>query len=239
MISFGSGDVYLVPPSTASDLTPRKVGEVQEVSLEISQDKVELFGSSKFALMTAVTKAKITGSAKQAKFQGALVSALLGGTVSAGNRQSTSQTMGSAGTTVTATTVTGFEDLGAVDAATGLPLTKVASGATAGQYSVTNVGVYTFGTSGTYTIRYSYTVAGTGNSVLVTNSTMGLAPVFSLSLYNTNPIGEKFGLKLYAATFDKWSMNFKNEEFSMPDMSFSASADSSGNVLSLFTSTTE
>lgn len=233
MIGFGAGDVFLIPPSTATDITPRKVGEVQEVTLDISQDKVELFGSSRFALMTAVTKAKISGTAKQAKIQGGLIASLLGGTRTTGTRAQGEDTSAS-GTTHTAATVTGFEDLGVRDNVTNASQKKVTGVPAAGEYAVTAAGVYTFGTSGVYKVNYSYSVAGSGETVLVTNTTMGLAPTFALGLYNTNPIGQKMGIKLYAATFDKFGLGFKAEEFSMPDLGFSCSADSSGNVLGLY-----
>lgn len=227
MITFGAGDVYI-----KSGTTQVRVGEVQEVGLEFSDEKVQHYGSSRYALMTAVTKSSITGTAKQAKFQGALISALLGGAYTDGTTIGATETMTSAGTTATATNVTGFSDLG-VWTTSGIPLDPVASAPAAGEYSVTAAGVYTFGTSGTYRFAYSYTAA-TGKTVKVTNQTMGLAPTFELRLFNTAPDGKKMGIKLFAATFDKLSLAFKTSEFTAPDLSFSAAQNDAGEVFEAY-----
>jgi hypothetical protein len=201
--------------------------------MEQSRETKELYGSSLYALMSVTTRAKWTGSAKQAKLQGGVISAILGGTYATGTRIGVpSEVMGSAATTYTALNVTGFEDLGVRDSS-GYQVTKKASAPSAGEYSVTNLGVYTFGTSGVYTVSYSYT-AVSGKTVSVKNGTIGLSPTFQLGLYNTGPDGKKSGLKFYAATFSNWSGDFSAEEFTMPEAKFTCTADGSDNVFDLY-----
>lgn len=71
--------------------------------------------------------------------------------------------------------------------------------------------------------QYDYTVA-TGKSVQLKNAMMGTAPVFEAEFYaalDGNPIT----LVLNNCTSEKLTMNFKNEDFVIPDFSFSAFSD--------------
>lgn len=71
--------------------------------------------------------------------------------------------------------------------------------------------------------QYDYTVA-TGKSVEIKNAMMGTAPVFEVEFYaalDGNPIT----VVLNNCTSEKLTMNFKNEDFTIPDFSFSAFSD--------------
>ena len=71
--------------------------------------------------------------------------------------------------------------------------------------------------------QYDYTV-NTGKSVEIKNAMMGTAPVFEVEFYaalDGNPIT----VVLNNCTSEKLTMNFKNEDFTIPDFSFSAFSD--------------
>jgi hypothetical protein len=71
--------------------------------------------------------------------------------------------------------------------------------------------------------QYDYTVS-TGKSVEIKNAMMGTAPVFEAEFYaalDGNPIT----VVLNQCTSEKLTMNFKNEDFTIPDFSFSAFSD--------------
>jgi hypothetical protein len=71
--------------------------------------------------------------------------------------------------------------------------------------------------------QFDYTVA-TGKTVELKNAMMGTAPVFEAEFYaalDGNPIT----VVLNNCTSEKLTMNFKNEDFTIPDFSFSAFSD--------------
>jgi hypothetical protein len=115
-------------------------------------------------------------------------------------------------------------------------------GNTPGTITVTGTGVISSGTATTSTpgttlhirfatadeglavqYQYDYTVS-TGKSVEIRNAMMGTAPVFEAEFYaalDGNPIT----VVLNNCTSEKLTMNFKNEDFTIPDFSFSAFSD--------------
>jgi hypothetical protein len=141
--------------------------------------------------------------------------------------------MGATSTTYTVTNPTGFSDI-AVKDANGVPLTKVASGATAGQYSVTGAGVYTFGVTGVYTVTYSYTVAASGVTVDYNNQLMGSSTVFQLVDFNTFRSKNQY-LLFSSVIIPKLSMPMKAEDYTISDIDFECFANSTGDVLTIST----
>ncbi len=101
-----------------------------------------------------------------------------------------------------------------------MPLVRVASGPTTGQYSVA-AGVYTFAAADTtlgVLISYNYTVSGTGQSVIVTNPDLGYTIPFSVNLTGYDPTnGNTFSLQIYKAICGSLSMGTKLEDFMMPE----------------------
>ena len=71
--------------------------------------------------------------------------------------------------------------------------------------------------------QYDYTVS-TGKSVEIKNSMMGSAPVFEVEFYAALD-GVPLTIVLNNCTSEKLTMNFKNEDFTIPDFSFSAFSD--------------
>lgn len=238
MYMFGAGNVYLVP--SGSNPTPLEVGTLQEVSLDFSFESKELYGNKQFPVMVARGKGKITGKAKSGAFRGGLISSILSGATSATGRHIGAVEVSAVPTTPFAITVTHSanfaDDLGVVDVASGTSMTRVAATPATGEYSVA-AGVYTFAAADTgksVQISYAYTDAATGKTISYSNQLMGAQSIYTLSLYNTNPDGSKFGMKLMQVVFPKLAMGWKNDDFTMPDLDINAFADSTGKVLEAY-----
>lgn len=71
--------------------------------------------------------------------------------------------------------------------------------------------------------QYDYTVS-TGKTVEIKNARMGSAPTFEVELYQTYA-GKPLTVALNRCTSEKLTLAMKNEDFTIPDFSFSAFAD--------------
>lgn len=71
--------------------------------------------------------------------------------------------------------------------------------------------------------QYDYTVS-TGKTVEIKNAMMGTSPVFEAEFY-TALDGNPITVVLNNCTSEKLTLNFKNEDFTIPDFSFSAFSD--------------
>ncbi len=123
-------------------------------------------------------------------------------------------------------------DLG-VRNAQAVPMTRVASAPTTGQYAVTN-GVYTFAAADTgrqVFISYQYTTTQAGaRSSNVQNLLMGNAPTFRCSL--SQPFqGQVVTLVLPNCVSSKLGLSTKLDDFQVPEFEFDAFADAAGNVM--------
>jgi hypothetical protein len=128
-------------------------------------------------------------------------------------------------------------DLGVYNASTGLPLTQVASGPSAGQYSVSVAGVYTFNVAQASTamlFNYMYESASTGGSLDVGNALMGSTPKFQLVLSQTYE-SKNFTLILYSCVSEKLSLPLKQDDYLMADLSGQAFADVANRVARITT----
>lgn len=241
-VNCGVGYLTIVPPSTASDITPIQVGMLQDVQLDYSSSKKGLMGVNQFSLPPMDAEAKLTGKAKFAQIRGAAINAVLAGSTM--TTASKKQTIESGTIAAGAVTVSGsanfVDDLGVTDS-TGTPYKKVASAPAVGQYSV-NVatGVYTFNASDNtkvVIIRYSQAIAGAGKTITLGNQPMGLTTTFKVELYNSTPANNAKTLAgiLYAAAFPKLSLPFKNTDFTVQDLDIEAYDDGSGNVAEFYT----
>ena len=230
---FGPGAIFLQRTDIANG-TPVNIGRANEFQLDQQFTKKELYGQNQFPLFIARGNAKFTAKAKAAVISGvALNSAFFGMTLAAGQQAtalSESGTVASAAYT-TANHSTFVSDLGVVYAATGLPLTLVATSPAAGQYTQ-SAGVYGFnaGDNGkAIFVTYTYTVAGSGQQLALSNPMLGVTPTFQLWYYtSTNSV--PLNLQLYSCVSDKLSLAFKLEDFMMPELSFSCFANAAGNV---------
>lgn len=249
--TFGSGVLVGTPLTDAfgaaiSNPTPIQFGVLQNVSIDLSFDVKQLFGQFQFPVAIGRGKGSITGKATFAQISGIMLNALFfGQTMTSGTL---AEVIDTTGTAIPATpfqitpTVPGggtwSVDLGVIDA-NGVPMTRVASAPTAGQYSV-SAGVYTFASANVgqvVRISYQYTATSTtARRQTVSNVLMGQQPTFRADLlmpFN----GRQWVLTLPQCTSTKLSLGTKLDDFMLPDFDFSSFADASGNVA--FWGTTE
>lgn len=236
--AFGPGILIV----TRTDLTTPlaiNVGYAQELSIDFAGTTKQLYGQKQFPLVAARSTIKATGKWKTAMISGlAWNAAFFGGTMSTGGIAWAvdSTALGSTlGVTVTNSSV--FDaDLGVTYSTKGLPLQRVSTltTPTAGQYNVGSSGVYMFSTADgglQMNFTYSYTT-GTGQSLLLTNQTIGNTPTFQLDYYTSlnQPTAKPFVVRLYQNVGAKASMAFKLEDFMMPEFDFDLFANASNQV---------
>lgn len=232
MFLFGSGNV-IAKPTLGS---PMIFGTLQSIEIDVDTSIVELYGQNKFADAIAQGQQKITGKAKIGNFDINVMGGLyLDQTVSTGQTKiaiSEAGTVPASSTyTITVTNSATFvSDYGVRYAATGLPLTLVASGPTIGQYSVA-AGVYTFASadaSAKMKLSYTYTATG-GHSFTLAQTQMGTQNNFACVLQEIDPnTGKTFTLQLNKCIASKLSLPFANTSFAVQDFEFQAFADASG-----------
>ena len=234
---FGAGTVLAIPAGT--NQTPQQFGTLQEISVDISYTNKELTGQ--FQLPGAVGRgpAKVSGKAKAASFSANFFNQVFFGlTPIVGMSNMAVAESHPVPTTPFQVTIvppnsgTFLDDGGVVNSATGVPLQRVTSGATTGQYSVSAGGVYTFAAADTGNVllfSYTYTQAAGGFSAVIANQLMGSAPTFKLALNNSYG-GNIITLELYACISDKLSLGFKNTDWSIPEFDFSCFTNSANNL---------
>jgi hypothetical protein len=227
-LAFGVGALIATP----SGGSPLEFGVLQEVSLTFDATDKPLFGSKKFAVATATSQIKVTGKAKAAHFRAKLFNAIffnISGTT--GQKlfayEEAGTVPGSVAYTITVTNSAAFSsDLGVKYAATGKPLTKVASAPAVGQYSV-SAGVYTFASGDASTamlLSYVYTQSSTGLSSVITNQMSGVQPNFRLDGYAVNGADDTKQLSyiLHRCIATKLMLGMKNDDWMIPDFEFTA-----------------
>jgi len=235
-IVFGAGAMWGILNSTTP--TPKRFGVLQDVSLDFNASSKTLIGQNN--LPFAVARGVITtkGKASFGQFNGGVINDLFfGQSASSGqiaaidNETGTIPAPSGPYTVTVANSGTWTTDLGVVFGATGLPLTRVASGPTTGQYSV-SAGVYTFAAADAglaVYISYMYTIPSTGQKFTIAQQAMGTTPTFKtvISLpYN----GQKASVTLNACIANKFSFATKTEDFAIPSFDFEAFADAAGNL---------
>lgn len=245
--SFGVGSMFATPQSDATGAsilapTPMEFGVLQDNSVDFGFDVKELFGRQQFAVDVARGKGKITGKAKAARLNGLLMNSIIfGQTLTTGTATAVSQSVvatviPASPSTVTVTppnTGTYVADLGVTDAKA-VPMTRVTTTPTTGQYSVNeSTGQYTFATVDAakavfINYRYSATLAGAKSSTVM-NLDMGEAPSFSLDLHKAYH-GKILTIHLYKCISSKISFASKQDDYMIPEFEFQAFADDMGRV---------
>lgn len=246
-VFFGSGTLIMTRTDLASPLvaTPTTVGVLQEVQLDFDFTNKDLIGQYQFPVDVARAQGKITGKAKFALIYGRTINDIFfgqtldttGGILAA--LLEAHSVPSSSTYTVTVTNAATFAaDQGVFYANTGLPLVQVAAGSEAlGCYSVSAVGVYTFHSSdASAALLFNYTYTSTTNlQISGVNQLMGTSPVFEVLLTEQYK-GNVLNFKLYQAITTKLSFPFKNVDYSIQDLEFSAYANQAGKVFECTTS---
>lgn len=250
---FGAGVLFATPTfdATGSAIalpSPVQFGIVQDISIEDSADMKELYGDKQYPVDIGRGKSKLMIKCKQAQFDAQLFNSVYyGQTITAGYNAVFADTSGvalTAGQTSVAITPTApfggtstfVADLGVQDG-NGVPYIRVSSSPTGGQYSLSG-STYVFGTQSsgnTVFISYQYsnsTSPPNGKNLIINNIPMGQTPVFSCQFYNSRK-GHTYWRKFHACTATKLSMDFKNDDFSIPDFEIGAFADSNNVVQSM------
>jgi len=249
MITFGAGKLIAVPTQDAAGAvianpTPVAIAILQDVSVDFDFETKILHGEKQFPVAVARGKAKIGWKAKSGDFNGAALGSLFLGSSPTASRKAAvideAKTVPAAAGpyTVTITPPSSgvfVADLGVINAATGVPMTRVASAPATGQYSLNvGTGVYTFAAadaSVAVLISYEYSIASSpaSNLFTISNNLMGYTPTFSAIFYNQYA-GKTLAMKLNQCVLGKLALPFKNDDFTTNDMDAEAFADASGSV---------
>lgn len=237
--AFGIGNLFALR-TDVSPVLAVPFGNIQDVQFDFSFEEKELYGQFQFPVDIARAKGKITGKAKFAHINAALFNSLFfGGTLATGQTHAQNNephTVPASPYTVTITppsSGTIVDDLGVVYALTGIPLTRVTSAPTTGQYSYA-AGVYTFAAGDTTIsmyISYSYLTSAVGNTITYANQLMGAAPKFQIVWGNTYGQKDMF-YKFNSCISTKFNMPMKVDDYTVPEFDFSAFSDASGNIFS-------
>lgn len=239
--------------ATRTDITPGppiNVGYVQEFSMEIAGTTKQLYGQYQFPLAQARATIKATGKFKAATVSGYAMNTLFYGlslsTASqlAWNIDSTFTLSTTSSAIQVGSSLTFDQDLGVKYAASGLPLQRVSTGSEAvGKYSITtgSPGLYNFAVGdelagGTpLKITFTNTQSTSGQSLIVTNQLIGNTPTFQLDYYTAlnQPTNKPFAIRIYEAISEKQMMQFKLEDFMIPEWDFSFFANASGQVFDI------
>lgn len=240
---FGTGAIYATSNKAGTN-TPRKFGALQELMVDFAYNIKELYGQNQYPLAIGRGFAKVTGKAKAANFNAAMLADLFFNPTVAPSTTQTSlvedEKRTVASTTTIANNTTGFKDLGVIDNTTGLPMTKVASAPAIGQYSVNEAtATYTWNASFPTEVLLGYTFTATvvgSSSFSIDNQKLGIAPFFAVQVggeYQQPGAGgtttaKQWSLKLNQCMAQKWSLQTKQEDFVVPEFDFVAFADASG-----------
>jgi hypothetical protein len=237
-LNFGVG-TCIGKRTDIANAKPSFLGVLQDLEIDIAVTLKELTGAYKMPVDVAPSAMKVTGKAKFARIQGASVNNLLLGqteTDNAGIDMAVGEAATLAGTSYTAQHGATFtEDLG-VFYASGAQLQPVASAPATGQYvpGAAGAGTYTFAAgdnSAALVLYYGYT-ATTLVQLSLANQLMGTGPVFELQAkqdYFVAGVEKKLILKLNACRASKWSLPFKNTDYTIQDFEFTAFCDANNN----------
>jgi hypothetical protein len=217
-----------------------RLATLQEVNMEFSAEMKELYGETQYPEVVAIGKRKVSGKFKIGRWNSTILNQVLfAGTQSVGmdivtvNEADTVPAM----TTFTITVAGSaqfVEDLG-VTYANGTPLLNVGAGSltAAGQYKVNpSTGVYTFDSadaSAPVLISYTQTQTTPGTTIEIDNQLMGWGPVFQ-AVFRAAFRGQETNIVLNACIAGKLSLQSKVDDFTVPEIDFSAFQDQNGKI---------
>lgn len=229
----GPGVLYGIPASG----TPCNFGKISSADIETARSVKPIQGGQVWPIDFAGGAMKGTLKAKMAAVSPLAIAALFFG-VTPGTGQTLTQYLEAGAipaTTPFQVTVsqaaTFVQALEVLYAATGLPLTQVASGPTTGQYSVA-AGVFTFAAADEgkgVIISYTYTLTS-GNNLAVTNGLQGDLPIFGANFYNKKN-GKAVTITFPMLASEKLSLSFKEDSPVAPEIDCMIGANAAGNAM--------
>jgi hypothetical protein len=190
---FAAGFMVGTRTDVAGIQTPRRIGTLQDTTLEFGGDMKELYGSFQYPVDTAVGKRKVSGKSKLATQQAGTFNDLFFGETSTPSGQ-TKITLppgeaftpgsGSVNYTVALSGSVPLADQGVYYSLAGTQLLAGSTATGAGVYAFNaSTGVYTFSSADIgngVLVNYDYTVAA-GFTITGNNHFMGYSPTFSLT----------------------------------------------------------
>lgn len=243
-LQFGSGILVATPQTSsgnpAPNPTPLTVGVIQNVKVSLGAEIKSLFGQNQWPVDSAVGKRTIKGSFEFAQMSNILLSQLFfadavtpGIVEVSGNGNGEAHTIPATPFQVTIAppgSGTYVADRGVIFSATSVPLTKVASGPTTGEYSVNEgTGVYTFAAADTLlgvVITYTYSLTS-GTTLTAGNHPMGFGPVLGLNVvfpYEAGGGNNAIGFFFPNVRLGKIDLTTKLDDYTMMTTDFEAFA---------------
>jgi hypothetical protein len=233
--AFGAGFLWGTPVNGA----PVMFAALQSCSMDVSFDQKTLYGQGAFAIEMARGKGKLDFKASVGRIDPVLFNSIFWGQNASPGQVRTAvgelaSVPSAAPYTVTAANAAALRtDLGVFDPASGRFLTRVSANPAAGQYAEAN-GVYSFAATDAGLARklyYTWGDAGSGTTITITNTPMDAGPVFRADLVQSFR-GRQSVITAWACQAFKLSMPLKQDDFTLPEFSFSALDDGTGSVLS-------
>jgi hypothetical protein len=87
--------------------------------------------------------------------------------------------------------------------------------------------------NGPVLVTYTYTIAGSGQQLLISNSALGTAPNFQVDYYTTRS-NKALVVRLYQAQAASLNLPAKLEDFIMPEFEMHFFANASGNIGTIY-----
>lgn len=240
MFLFGSGLLWGTPLADASGAaianpTPLIFGTMQDSELDFKFELKQLHGQNQFAVAVGRGKGQVTGKAKIADIRAAFLETIVFGV--SGTNGLTGAVYDTVGVNAATSVVvappssgTWQADLGVINGVTGREMRRVASAPATGQYSVSS-GTYTFAAADAgqlVYINYRYTATSTvARRMNISNQPMGYAPSFRADFYGPY-MGKHCVLTLNNCISEGFKFANKNDDFSVPEVGFTAFADQAG-----------
>lgn len=236
---FNSGSLFIIPEGSTP--TPVRVAALQEIRLSFDIDMREVQTQLGFPVKFTQGLSGITATAKTAKIDGAGFSRLAYGAAAAtGSRLVTLDAENvipvGADPTVTITPpssgVFAF-DMGVIDDATGLPLTRTATVPVpaTGQYAVVGAAYHFYTAQTGETMRISYAYDSTsGKKLTLTNQYRGIAPKMAAMLTTSFPSCKQVNFWLPAVVVPQFVVPQRLEQYAIPEFTFKVQDDGSGNI---------
>lgn len=245
--NFGSGIVWTERTDvTGAGIGPQQVGIVQSANVDIDFESKTAYGEYAFPQVLARGKGSIKGKVTFLQVLGQLWADIAFGQSAAvgqlGIAKDEADTVPTSTSVLSVVNAAEFVmDLGVKYAGTGLRLSRVPAGPTAGQYSVNASGAYTLASADEGTgllISYQYTNSSAGKLITPSNPLMGTTPNFRLTLFqpvspsppNAGGQANPLALRLNYCMATKIGLPTKVDDFFTQEIDFEAGADAAGNI---------